>query len=66
MDTRERAGQIRPGDTVTIRSGPAAGTTGIVSAISEGQAHVIDLFHGSYDVPVSDLQKQSESEGRTP
>ena len=66
MDTRERAGQIRPGDTVTIRSGPAAGTTGIVSAINEGQAHVIDLFHGVSDVPVSDLQKQTESEGRTP
>jgi ribosomal protein L24 len=66
MDTRERAGQIRPGDTVTIRSGPAAGTTGIVSAISEGRAHVIDLFHGVYEVPVSCLERQEGSEGRTP
>lgn len=66
MDTRRRSDQIRHGDTVKIMSGPAAGVTGIVSAISEGRAHVIDLFHGAYEVPVSDLQKQSESEGRTP
>lgn len=66
MDTRRKPDQIRHGDTVKIMSGPETGVTGIVSAISEGQAHVIDLFHGAYEVPVSDLQKQSESEGRTP
>lgn len=66
MDTRKNPGPIRPGDTVRIVSGAAAGVKGIVSRISKGTARVVNLFHGVYEVPVSCLERQEGSEGRTP
>lgn len=66
MDTRKNPGPIRPGDPVRIISGAAAGISGIVSKTGKGKARVISLYRGAYDVPVSYLERQEGSEGRTP
>lgn len=65
MDTRGKTNSIKPGDAVRIMTGSAAGMTGIVSAIKNGKAHIINLFRGSYDIPVNLLQKLEDEEAKT-
>ena len=49
--------RIKVGDTVRIRSGPAAGASGIVTRISRGRAQVVNLYHGtSYSASLQDLE----------
>ena len=56
---------ICPGDKVRVMTGPAAGRGGIVSSVQGGKAHVVNLFHGAIDVPITILKCQGGSEDRT-
>ena len=49
---------LKTGDTVKVIAGPAAGASGIVTRISNGNALVINLYKGTrYSANIEDLKK---------
>ena len=54
-----REHDLKPGDPVIIKAGPAAGRTGIIASADNRTAVVICLFYGVYELSIKDLERVS-------
>lgn len=52
-----REHDLKPGDPVIIKAGPAAGRTGIIASADNRTAVVICLFYGVYGLSIKDLER---------